>query len=89
MLDAGGIRLEAKPFAMGVRIEHPQSLIDRIQYHSSEQMEYLPAASYSLVAQIGGRGVYSFCMCPGGFIVPAMTDASESVVNGMSPSRRN
>lgn len=89
MLDAGGVRLEAKPFAMGVRIEHPQSLIDRIQYHSSEQMEYLPAASYSLVAQIGGRGVYSFCMCPGGFIVPAMTDASESVVNGMSPSRRN
>lgn len=89
MLDDGGIRLEAKPFAMGVRIEHPQSLIDRIQYHSSEQMEYLPAASYSLVAQIGGRGVYSFCMCPGGFIVPAMTDASESVVNGMSPSRRN
>lgn len=70
MLDDGGIRLEAKPFAMGVRIEHPQSLIDRIQYHSSEQMEYLPAASYSLVAQIGGRGVYSFCMCPGGFIVP-------------------
>lgn len=89
MLDGGGVRLEAKPFAMGVRIEHPQSLIDRIQYHSSEQMEYLPAASYSLVAQIGGRGVYSFCMCPGGFIVPAMTDASESVVNGMSPSRRN
>lgn len=89
MLDAGGVRLEAKPFAMGVRIEHPQSLIDRIQYHSSEQTEYLPAASYSLVAQIGGRGVYSFCMCPGGFIVPAMTDASESVVNGMSPSRRN
>lgn len=89
MLDDGGVRLEAKPFAMGVRIEHPQSLIDRIQYHSSEQMEYLPAASYSLVAQIGGRGVYSFCMCPGGFIVPAMTDASESVVNGMSPSRRN
>lgn len=89
MLDASGVRLEAKPFAMGVRIEHPQSLIDRIQYHSSEQTEYLPAASYSLVAQIGGRGVYSFCMCPGGFIVPAMTDASESVVNGMSPSRRN
>lgn len=88
-LHSSGIRLEAKPYAMGVRIEHPQSLIDNIQYHASEQMEYLPAASYSLVAQVGGRGVYSFCMCPGGFIVPAMTDASESVVNGMSPSRRN
>ena len=89
MLHSAAVRLEAKPYAMGVRIEHPQSLIDRIQYHSSAQMDYLPAASYSLVAQVGGRGAYSFCMCPGGFIVPAMTDASESVVNGMSPSRRN
>ena len=89
MLDHAGIRLEAKPFAMGVRIEHPQRLIDRIQYHNSPDMEYLPAASYSLVQQVGGRGVYSFCMCPGGFIVPAMTDAAESVVNGMSPSHRN
>jgi uncharacterized FAD-dependent dehydrogenase len=89
MLNASGVRLEAKPFAMGVRIEHPQALIDRIQYHNSADMEYLPAASYSLVQQVGGRGVYSFCMCPGGFIVPAMTDASESVVNGMSPSHRN
>ena len=88
-LHNAGILLEAKPYAMGVRIEHPQALINKIQYHGSEQMEYLPAASYSLVQQVGGRGVYSFCMCPGGFIVPAMTDAAESVVNGMSPSRRN
>lgn len=89
MLFDSGVRLEAKPYAMGVRIEHPQSLINTIQYHNSPDMEYLPAASYSLVAQVGGRGVYSFCMCPGGFIVPAMTDSRESVVNGMSPSRRN
>lgn len=84
-----GIALESKPFAMGVRIEHPQQLIDSIQYHVPERGEYLPAASYSLVAQIGERGVYSFCMCPGGFIVPAMTRHGESVVNGMSPSGRN
>lgn len=89
LLHARGVRLEAKPFAMGVRIEHPQTLIDSIQYHSPSRGEWLPAASYSLVSQIGGRGVYSFCMCPGGFIVPAMTDARESVVNGMSPSGRN
>ena len=89
MLHRSGVRLEAKPYAMGVRIEHPQQLINDIQYHRSADMEYLPAASYSLVQQVGGRGVYSFCMCPGGFIVPAMTDESESVVNGMSPSHRN
>ena len=88
LLHAEGVRLEAKPFAMGVRIEHPQALIDSIQYHTPERGEYLPAASYSLVSQEQGRGVYSFCMCPGGFIVPAMTDAAESVVNGMSPSGR-
>lgn len=88
-LYAGGVRVEAKPFAMGVRIEHPQALVDSIQYHCRERGEYLPAASYSLVSQEGGRGVYSFCMCPGGFIVPAMTRAGESVVNGMSPSGRN
>ena len=88
MLHHSGVRLEAKPFAMGVRIEHPQSLINKIQYHNSDQMEYLPAAAYSLVEQVAGRGVYSFCMCPGGFIVPAMTDESQSVVNGMSPSHR-
>ncbi len=89
MLQSEGVALEAKPFAMGVRIEHPQQLINRIQYHSSYEMEFLPAASYSLVEQVAGRGVYSFCMCPGGFIVPAMTDAAESVVNGMSPSSRS
>lgn len=83
-----GVRIEAKPFAMGVRIEHPQPLIDSIQYHCETRCEYLPAASYSLVSQENGRGVYSFCMCPGGFIVPAMTDAAQSVVNGMSPSGR-
>ncbi len=89
ILHCRGVHIEAKPYAMGVRIEHPQALIDRIQYHMPERGDYLPAATYSLVAQVGGRGVYSFCMCPGGFIVPAMTDASESVVNGMSPSGRN
>jgi uncharacterized FAD-dependent dehydrogenase len=90
ILHRRGVALEAKPFAMGVRIEHPQRLIDTIQYHTPEgRGEYLPAASYQLVSREGGRGVYSFCMCPGGFIVPAMTDAGESVVNGMSPSLRN
>ncbi len=89
MLHNKGIRVEAKPFAMGVRVEHPQSLIDTIQYHQPERGEWLPAASYSLVNQVDGRGVYSFCMCPGGFIVPAMTNSSECVVNGMSASDRN
>ncbi len=90
MLHRRGVELEAKPFAVGVRIEHPQALIDSIQYHTPEgRGEYLPAASYQLVSQEGGRGVYSFCMCPGGFIVPAMTSGDESVVNGMSPSLRN
>lgn len=89
LLDRDGVRLEAKAFAMGVRVEHPQQLIDSIQYHMPERGEYLPAAAYSLVVQVNGRGVYSFCMCPGGFIVPAMTRAGESVVNGMSPSGRN
>lgn len=89
LLHRRGVRLEAKPFAMGVRIEHPQALIDSIQYHTPTRGEYLPAASYSLVSQEYGRGVYSFCMCPGGVIVPALTDAAESVVNGMSSSLRN
>lgn len=89
LLYSSGIAVEAKPFAMGVRIEHPQRLIDSIQYHRDERGEYLPAASYSLVSQEAGRGVYSFCMCPGGFIVPAMTDTTQAVVNGMSPSGRN
>lgn len=87
------IYIEAKPFAMGVRIEHPQSLIDSLQYHRPDRGPYLPAASYSLVAQTYyksiQRGVFSFCMCPGGFIVPAATAPGELVVNGMSPSRRD
>lgn len=89
ILHKRGVQMEAKPFAMGVRVEHPQSLIDSTQYHRPQRDEFLPAATYSLVSQIRGRGVYSFCMCPGGFIVPAMTHAGESVVNGMSPSGRN
>lgn len=83
------IDLEMKPFAMGVRVEHPQELIDKIQYHGNKRGEYLPAASYSLAKQVDGRGVYSFCMCPGGFIVPSATSREEVVVNGMSPSGRN
>ncbi|MFB9056283.1 NAD(P)/FAD-dependent oxidoreductase [Mariniflexile ostreae] len=84
------IALEAKSFAMGVRVEHPQQIIDSIQYHCpGERHELLPPASYSLVQQVNNRGVYSFCMCPGGFIVPAATDNGEVVVNGMSPSKRN
>ncbi len=90
MLDNNSIQLEAKTWAMGVRVEHPQELIDQIQYHSPDgRGEYLPAASYSFSCQAQERGVYSFCMCPGGFIVPAMTGPNEMVVNGMSPSRRN
>ncbi len=89
MLANQGIVVEAKPFAMGVRVEHPQELIDTIQYHGLKRGEYLPAASYSLVSQVDGRGVYSFCMCPGGFIVPASTLPGEVVVNGMSPTLRN
>ncbi|WP_462318441.1 NAD(P)/FAD-dependent oxidoreductase [Marinilabilia sp.] len=90
LLNDKGIELEAKTWAMGVRVEHPQELIDQIQYHSPEgRGQFLPAASYSFSHQVEGRGVYSFCMCPGGFIVPAMTSADEMVVNGMSPSKRN
>ena len=74
---------------MGVRVEHPQELIDMIQYHGKPRGRFLPAASYNLVRQVEGRGVYSFCMCPGGFIVPAATSQDEIVVNGMSPSSRN
>jgi uncharacterized protein len=83
------IDLEMKSFAVGVRVEHPQSLIDRIQYHGNDRGNYLPAASYNIAKQIDGRGVYSFCMCPGGFIVPSATSQEEVVVNGMSPSGRN
>ncbi|MGB6268932.1 MAG: FAD-dependent oxidoreductase [Olleya sp.] len=90
LLNDKKIAIEAKSFAMGVRAEHPQHIIDSIQYHcSGDRHELLPAASYSLVQQVNGRGVYSFCMCPGGFIVPAATANGEVVVNGMSPSRRN
>ena len=90
LLHKKNIEIEAKSFAMGVRVEHPQQIIDSIQYHcSTERDELLPAASYSLVQQIKNRGVYSFCMCPGGFIVPAATGPEEVVVNGMSPSKRN
>ncbi|WP_067144801.1 NAD(P)/FAD-dependent oxidoreductase [Pseudotamlana agarivorans] len=90
LLHDKAIALEAKSFAMGVRVEHPQHIIDSIQYHcSGERSELLPAASYGLVQQVNNRGVYSFCMCPGGFIVPAATANGEVVVNGMSPSKRN
>lgn len=90
LLHKKNILLKAKSFAMGVRVEHPQEIIDQIQYScSGERDELLPAAAYSLVHQVNNRGVYSFCMCPGGFIVPAATANGEVVVNGMSPSRRN
>ena len=90
LLDKKQIALKAKSFAMGVRVEHPQHIIDSIQYHcSGDRHELLPPAAYSLVQQVKDRGVYSFCMCPGGFIVPAATANGEVVVNGMSPSRRN
>lgn len=86
---ANGYSIEAKPFALGVRVEHPQVLIDQIQYHCEVRDPYLPPASYSLVHQAGGRGVYSFCMCPGGIIAPCATSPGEIVTNGWSPSRRN
>ncbi|NKI27196.1 FAD-binding protein [Arenibacter sp. 6A1] len=90
LLHKKNIAIQAKSFAMGVRVEHPQHIIDSIQYHcSGSRNELLPAASYSLVEQVKNRGVYSFCMCPGGFIVPAATAPGEVVVNGMSPSKRN
>ncbi|HET9056573.1 MAG TPA: FAD-dependent monooxygenase [Chitinophagaceae bacterium] len=83
------ILIEAKPFALGVRIEHPQSLIDSAQYHCAIRDKNLPPASYSLVQQVDGKGVFSFCMCPGGIIAPAATNPEELVVNGWSPSKRN
>lgn len=89
LLNDKGIYIEAKPFALGVRIEHPQVLVDRAQYHCLLRDEHLPPASYSLVAQEYGRGVFSFCMCPGGIIAPAATAPGEIVVNGWSPSKRN
>ena len=89
LLHSKNILLEPKSFAMGVRIEHPQALINEMQYHSSEKTEYLPSANYSLACQIDNRGVFSFCMCPGGVIIPASTSPDELVVNGMSVSKRN
>ncbi|MBQ3361886.1 MAG: FAD-binding protein [Prevotella sp.] len=83
------IEIEAKGIAVGVRLEHPSMLIDQIQYHNKQgRGKYLPAAEYSFVTQVDGRGVYSFCMCPGGFVIPAATDKQQIVVNGMSPSNR-
>lgn len=89
ILDKKKIKIEAKPFAMGVRIEHPQPLINEIQYHVKIKPENLPSANYSLSTNIDGAGVYSFCMCPGGIILPAMTAPGEIVVNGMSMAKRN
>ena len=89
LLHARNILIESKPFALGVRIEHPQSLIDQVQYHCDLRDANLPPASYSLVEQVNGRGVFSFCMCPGGIIAPASTRANTVVVNGWSPSKRN
>jgi uncharacterized FAD-dependent dehydrogenase len=89
LLERKQISIEAKPFALGVRIEHPQALIDKAQYKCDVRDPFLPPASYSLVAQENGRGVFSFCMCPGGIIAPAATAPGEIVVNGWSPSKRN
>ena len=89
LLHSRQIRIEAKPFALGVRVEHQQTFVDGTQYRQSPRGEYLPAASYSLVCQVRDRGVFSFCMCPGGLIVPAATAPGEIVTNGMSMSRRD
>ncbi|MCM1519163.1 MAG: hypothetical protein NC098_00040 [Lachnoclostridium sp.] len=89
MLDASGIKLEAKGLAIGVRLEHPQHLIDCIRYHSPQgRGKYLPAAEYTMLTRVDDRAVYSFCMCPGGFIIPAASGQAQLVVNGMSPSNR-
>lgn len=88
-LHSENIEMEAKSLAVGVRLEHPAELIDRIQYHNKEgRGRYLPAAEYNFVTQVDGRGVYSFCMCPGGFVIPAATGPRQIVVNGMSPANR-
>lgn len=88
-LSSANIAMEAKGIAVGVRLEHPSRLIDQIQYHSKDgRGKWLPAAEYSFVTQVNGRGVYSFCMCPGGYVIPAATDSEQIVVNGMSPSSR-
>lgn len=88
LLRRAGVRLDRKPFALGVRVEHPQSVVDAIQYHSAVRAPGLPAAAYSIVERAGGRGVFSFCMCPGGIVCPAATAPGEVVVNGWSPSSR-
>ena len=89
LLVESNIHIEAKGIAVGVRLEHPSQLIDQIQYHNREgRGKYLPAAEYSFVTQVEERGVYSFCMCPGGFVIPAATGPQQLVVNGMSPSNR-
>ncbi len=90
ILNTNNIEIEAKGIAIGVRLEHPAQLIDQIQYHNRNgRGNWLPAAEYSFVTQVDGRGVYSFCMCPGGFVIPAATDSRQIVVNGMSPSHRD
>jgi len=89
LLHSKNIAIEAKPFAMGFRMEHPQELVNQIQYHTKENADLLPPASYSLVTQVKGKGAFSFCMCPGGIIAPAATANNEVVVNGWSPSKRN
>ncbi|MEG0917857.1 MAG: FAD-binding protein, partial [Myroides sp.] len=89
LLDRKNIFIEAKPFALGVRAEHPQSLIDSIQYSCDFRGDFLPPAPYSIVKQVNGRGMYSFCMCPGGVIAPCATDVEEVVTNGWSPSKRD
>jgi uncharacterized FAD-dependent dehydrogenase len=89
LLEEQQIHIESKSFALGVRVEHPQALIDSIQYHCPSRGAFLPPASYSLVQQVEGKGVFSFCMCPGGIIAPAATAPGEIVVNGWSPSKRN
>lgn len=89
LLQRAGVSLEAKAFALGLRIEHPQPLINQIQYGKAARHPRLPSASYRLAAEVSGRGVFSFCMCPGGFIVPASTESDALVVNGMSLSRRD
>jgi uncharacterized FAD-dependent dehydrogenase len=89
MMQKKQLLIEFKPFALGVRVEHPQSIIDNIQYHCNQRANDLPPASYSLVQQVSGKGVFSFCMCPGGIIAPAATNPGEIVVNGWSPSKRN
>ncbi|HUH33182.1 MAG TPA: FAD-binding protein [Daejeonella sp.] len=89
LLHEQNILIESKPFALGVRIEHPQDIIDQAQYHTADRGPYLPPSYYSLVEQVDGRGVFSFCMCPGGIIAPCSTQPEEIVVNGWSPSKRN